>query len=215
MSALTAEVQIGTEAPCALYRFFAADGTLLYVGISDYMRKRFRGHSKRSAWWSEAAQGTVALYPSRPAALAAESEAILTEQPVHNVQGRKARKPKRIKQARAERVAKPTVKPCAVRPSHRAPKGSGDPADDDCMQWRSRANGQPRFQNGGTIHTLRKLYGYSQMALAKEAGISQGHLARVETEASDASPETVAKISKALRITSDVIMRDFAEERAA
>lgn len=92
MNALTAEIEIGNEAPTALYRFFDADGALLYVGITDCLGRRFRQHARRVSWWRAIARRTVILYATRAAALSAEDWAILSERPVHNVKGNSARR---------------------------------------------------------------------------------------------------------------------------
>lgn len=82
---LTDEVEIGAGAPTALYRLFAADGTLLYVGITGNPGLRFGQHAADKAWWPEVARKTAAWFSSRDVALNAEAEAIRDEQPVHNI----------------------------------------------------------------------------------------------------------------------------------
>ena len=68
----------------ALYRFWAADGALLYVGITINPGRRWRAHQRRE-WWHEVASITVETHPDRPAVLAAERAAIATEHPRCNV----------------------------------------------------------------------------------------------------------------------------------
>lgn len=75
------------DQPTALYRFFAADGALLYVGITVDLEKRWSGHQSNKPWWPDVAEKTVQWYDDRPSALAAEAEAIKTELPRHNVAG--------------------------------------------------------------------------------------------------------------------------------
>lgn len=70
-----------------LYRAFAEDGTLLYVGIAGDPGRRFNEHALLSAWWTEAARLTLAHYPSRASAMSAELAAIRAERPVYNVIG--------------------------------------------------------------------------------------------------------------------------------
>ncbi len=68
---------------CALYRHFAADQTLLYVGISDDPFRRASQH--RCVEWSEQiAHMTVEWHPTRKSAEDAEKIAIATERPLHN-----------------------------------------------------------------------------------------------------------------------------------
>lgn len=69
----------------ALYRLFAADDTLLYVGVSSHIEARWKKHAALKWWWPEVARKTVEWLESRDAAEAAELEAIRTERPVHNV----------------------------------------------------------------------------------------------------------------------------------
>ena|ERR1039457_2693529 len=80
----TAEIEI-TEAPTALYRCFAVDGSLLYVGVSGNLCLRFRAHARSSHWWGLADRKTVALFLTRRDALDAETAAIEREQPLHNI----------------------------------------------------------------------------------------------------------------------------------
>ncbi len=74
----------------ALYRHYDADGTLLYVGIALSPIARLCEHRDGSAWYDRIATVKIARYPSREDALAAESEAIRTERPLHNVVGNDA-----------------------------------------------------------------------------------------------------------------------------
>lgn len=72
----------------SLYRFYAEDGTLLYVGITSRGPERWRDHEEFRTWWSRVASSRVEHFPDRPAAATAELDAIRTEQPVYNVYGR-------------------------------------------------------------------------------------------------------------------------------
>lgn len=76
----------------ALYRFFGADGKLLYVGISADAFNRAKGHASTSDWSDEAASMTVTRYPTRFAAMKAERQAIGVECPLYN----KARPPEML-----------------------------------------------------------------------------------------------------------------------
>jgi hypothetical protein len=66
-----------------VYRLYAADGALLYVGITEELDKRFLRHSAR-LWWPEVASVLLEAYETRRDALRVESWAIYTEGPVHN-----------------------------------------------------------------------------------------------------------------------------------
>jgi predicted GIY-YIG superfamily endonuclease len=69
----------------ALYRLYATDGTLLYVGVTDKLSVRFYSHSREKRWWPEVAGMRIAWYPNHAEAEEAERAAICSEDPVHNV----------------------------------------------------------------------------------------------------------------------------------
>lgn len=81
----TTEIEIGTGAPTALYRLFAASGQLLYVGVSSDPGKRFGQHAADKPWWSDVARWSAGWYPSRQEALAAEAAVIAAECPALNI----------------------------------------------------------------------------------------------------------------------------------
>ena len=85
------EVEIGEELPSALYRLYARDGALLYVGVTEDLKTRFSQHAANKSWWKDVARKTVAWYPNRVAAEAAEDMAVRIESPRHNVLGTSAR----------------------------------------------------------------------------------------------------------------------------
>lgn len=70
----------------ALYRLLAANGRLLYVGISNNPDFRWGTHSNKQPWWHEVADRKVEWFPDREAAAAAEVEAIREERPLYNKQ---------------------------------------------------------------------------------------------------------------------------------
>lgn len=72
--------------PTALYRFFNADGALLYIGITHDIDQRWRDHA-RKAWWPDVVEKTVDWHETRTLALAAELVAIKSEAPRYNVTG--------------------------------------------------------------------------------------------------------------------------------
>lgn len=67
-----------------LYRFYADDGGLLYVGITGDLSRRLRQHEKNKEWWVSIARIEAAVYPSRMEAAFAEHDAIETENPRFN-----------------------------------------------------------------------------------------------------------------------------------
>jgi hypothetical protein len=71
-----------------LYRHFAADGALLYVGVSLSTVHRLSGHKKHSHWFADIARVEIQSFESRAAALTAECEAVKKERPRHNIHHR-------------------------------------------------------------------------------------------------------------------------------
>lgn len=67
-----------------LYRFFDAEGVLLYVGITSDLSERFLAHSVERWWWGRWAKSTVTRYYSRAVLEAAERIAIKSEKPLYN-----------------------------------------------------------------------------------------------------------------------------------
>jgi predicted GIY-YIG superfamily endonuclease len=67
-----------------LYRLFAADGSLLYVGITGKVHDRFYRHSLDKSWWPEVERRTVRCYPSLGEAAAAEEAVIAARRPRYN-----------------------------------------------------------------------------------------------------------------------------------
>lgn len=74
------------EERAAVYRFYAADDTLLYVGVTQRLGTRWSAHARQKPWWLRVARQTVVWYHTRAEALEVEAVAIKTENPVHNIQ---------------------------------------------------------------------------------------------------------------------------------
>lgn len=74
-----------TSHPTTLYRFFDAEGALLYVGITGRGPRRWVEHAAEKPWWSEVARTSTTHYATRSAALQAETDAIRSERPRHNL----------------------------------------------------------------------------------------------------------------------------------
>jgi predicted GIY-YIG superfamily endonuclease len=72
-----------TQGHTALYRYLAADGQPLYIGITGDVKQRKESHA-HSRWNCEATNFTVEWYDSLDAALAAEFQAIKNEKPMYN-----------------------------------------------------------------------------------------------------------------------------------
>lgn len=77
----------------ALYRFYDADATLLYVGITGSLFRRISRHGKTAPWQGDVAHITVEWHPDRTSAAAAEHAAVLDERPRYN---RNLRRPPRL-----------------------------------------------------------------------------------------------------------------------
>lgn len=67
-----------------LYRLLAADGELLYVGVTTDPHMRLSAH-RASEWGNEIADIAVSVFDSREAVLEAEREAIKAQHPKFNV----------------------------------------------------------------------------------------------------------------------------------
>ena len=70
--------------PTTLYRFFATDGFLLYIGVTQRTPERWARHAYDKPWWREVATITLAQFATRGEAEQAERRAIAIEQPLHN-----------------------------------------------------------------------------------------------------------------------------------
>lgn len=78
-----------------LYRFYDADGQLLYVGITNSISRRFKAHASDKPWWPDVADCRIAFYPSRAALARAEEDAIKYEKPRYNIRPTSIRQPRR------------------------------------------------------------------------------------------------------------------------
>lgn len=76
------------ERPVTVYRFYAANDELLYVGISNNPPARFRQHTEHAGWWTDAVRVDLTHYATEQAARAAELQAIRIEHPKYNIAGR-------------------------------------------------------------------------------------------------------------------------------
>jgi len=70
----------------AVYRHFADDGTLLYVGYSANPYRRTEQHSQEAFWFGKITRIEIDWHPTKELALAAEREAIYRETPLCNWQ---------------------------------------------------------------------------------------------------------------------------------
>lgn len=68
-----------------LYRFFDADDTLLYVGMTINPGRRLEKHRATQPWWPDVARIDMEQHPDEVTLRRAEREAIKAENPLHNV----------------------------------------------------------------------------------------------------------------------------------
>jgi predicted GIY-YIG superfamily endonuclease len=71
----------------AVYRAYAEDGRLLYVGVSEQLPNRLQAHRSKP-WWSEVVRVTAKFYRNRMDAYRAETEAVEAERPLYNIRTR-------------------------------------------------------------------------------------------------------------------------------
>lgn len=76
-----------------VYRAYADDGSLLYVGSSNHPTARYGYHELNSPWWLFKADVREEWHPSLAVARYAELVAIETEHPRWNVHGRSHQHP--------------------------------------------------------------------------------------------------------------------------
>lgn len=70
-----------------LYRFYSADGELLYIGITNDAWRRFSQHRADKTWWPEVATICQQTLATREELSTAESRAIQSEHPRYNING--------------------------------------------------------------------------------------------------------------------------------
>jgi hypothetical protein len=76
--------QTSPDGDTAMYRWFDADGVLVYVGISRHLHLRTRSHIKASDWMAFVASSTIERLTDPVEAAAAEEAAIKAERPIFN-----------------------------------------------------------------------------------------------------------------------------------
>ena len=67
-----------------LYRLFATDGELLYIGESVRPFERLGQHARTQSWYGSVATASFEHFATKAAAVAAETEAISSERPRFN-----------------------------------------------------------------------------------------------------------------------------------
>lgn len=75
-----------TEEPTTVYQYFAGNGALIYVGITNRGTRRLHEHADSKPWWHLATGCTLEHYANRDEALERESYLIRTHRPPYNQQ---------------------------------------------------------------------------------------------------------------------------------
>jgi hypothetical protein len=73
------------SAPNVVYRAFAENDQLLYVGLSMNAAARLAQHQRDKPWWTDVDRVEFEHFEDRATAAEAEARAIAGENPVHNV----------------------------------------------------------------------------------------------------------------------------------
>jgi excinuclease UvrABC nuclease subunit len=68
-----------------LYRFYDAEGSLLYVGITKFFEPRLKQHYKNAEWFFDTASVKLEHYQTRQEVERAETQAIEQESPRYNI----------------------------------------------------------------------------------------------------------------------------------
>jgi predicted GIY-YIG superfamily endonuclease len=74
----------GQQSRWVVYRYFAGDGTLLYVGVTSQWSVRHRHHRAQASWYAEGVRYELEHYEDRGEAARREAEIINAENPQHN-----------------------------------------------------------------------------------------------------------------------------------
>lgn len=69
-----------------VYRLYACDGTLLYVGVTNDPLRRWWQHAATKSWWSEVDHLVLVPFGSATAARHMERQIIRDESPLYNIQ---------------------------------------------------------------------------------------------------------------------------------
>jgi hypothetical protein len=75
-----------TRRRAAVYRLYASDGTLLYIGSAYVPEERCKAHRK-ALWWPQVTRRTEEWFESRGVAYRQEMKAIAVEGATHNAMG--------------------------------------------------------------------------------------------------------------------------------
>jgi predicted DNA-binding transcriptional regulator AlpA/predicted GIY-YIG superfamily endonuclease len=130
-----------------VYRAYDIDDQLLYVGMSDQPAKRIRTHQLNGARWADQlARVDLKYYADRESAALAESAAIVTERPRHNITG--LSRPKARSVIPTHEVVDPLVDLDWLAAYLGKPKKT-------IYSWRLRGTGPPAYKIGQALRWRR------------------------------------------------------------
>lgn len=69
-----------------VYRLYACDGTLLYIGVTNDPLRRWKQHAATKSWWTEVDHIVLIPFGSATSARYMERQIIRSESPLYNVQ---------------------------------------------------------------------------------------------------------------------------------
>ena len=70
--------------PTHVYYFYDVQGNLLYVGITNDIKRRWAQHAEDKPWWHLVARKEKVLYSTRQEAERVEAHQIRTHRPMYN-----------------------------------------------------------------------------------------------------------------------------------
>lgn len=91
-----------------VYQYFAADGTLLYIGMTVDFTQRDEQHRYRAPWYPQAARHELEALPTRESARTRETVLIRERYPVHNRVHQPGKRPEGFLPDPAVRIAATT-----------------------------------------------------------------------------------------------------------
>lgn len=141
----------------ALYRFYAEDGSLLYIGITLNVASRFRDHAHGKPWWTSVHRIELEHYDDRDSVLVAETAAIRAEHPRYNVI-HNTRAPRFVAPAKPRTVEEMTPVQFAHYMLERHPRVHGPwpaPEPRACWVCHQAIDGRPSsLRTAGDLHIV-------------------------------------------------------------
>lgn len=133
-----------TDDRTALYRYFDAEGRLLYVGIAFNPIARQSQHRSAAAWYGSLDRMSAEWFATRREALDAERRAISSEDPLHNIKRPSIARPVRTA-GRRMYIEHPAIAPSRVFIRTPLSREARDLYDRICYEWWIGGNGEWSF----------------------------------------------------------------------